>query len=107
MPKSERHREANARRVVVAGEWVAPGRLHGSPSTYSNHGCRCESCRAAHAKMIADARVKRHALTEENGGVAPTETHGSATYANWRCRCEVCVTAWNREGRRRRSAKAA
>lgn len=32
---------------------------HGSPSTYSNHMCRCELCRAAQAAYMRDLRRRR------------------------------------------------
>lgn len=32
---------------------------HGSPSTYSNHMCRCDLCRAAQAAYARDLRERR------------------------------------------------
>ena len=48
-----RQREARARRyaarIRVGGRLVAVNVEHGKPGTYTNHGCQCERCTAAHA----------------------------------------------------------
>lgn len=63
-------------------------RIHGSNSTYQNHGCRCEPCveahRIAHNKMIERLRAR----------VARGEIeipHGTQNgYGNYGCRCAAC-----------------
>jgi hypothetical protein len=35
------------------------GPVHGRYTTYTNHGCRCDACRADHARYI---RERRHRL---------------------------------------------
>lgn len=65
-------------------EWV-----HGSYSTYSNHKCRCDECRAAWAAFCADQKAKRQA------GETPSHVHGTENgYGNYGCRCEACTAAW-------------
>lgn len=88
---------AFARRVEVDGHLVAPGALHGSVTTYTNRGCRCEPCTVAKREIGRAERKTRRRRTAENGGVAPVAKHGPNTYANWRCRCETCVSAWNKQ----------
>lgn len=46
-----RRKERHALRVLVDGRLVAksvPDEKHGSASTYSNWGCRCQKCSEAH-----------------------------------------------------------
>ena len=60
-------------------------------STYSNHGCRCAECTAAHAAYQLRRRAERRALLEA-GDVNPQ--HGSeSTYVNYDCRCADCRAA--------------
>jgi HNH endonuclease len=37
----------------------APKSTHGMPSMYTNHGCRCDSCRAAWAASMKKYKAKR------------------------------------------------
>ena len=65
---------------------------------YTNHGCRCPDCRAAHAAYVSAARARRIA----NG--APTTAHGKpSTFDNYACRCDLCVAA-KRASRQKASA---
>lgn len=69
-------------------------------STYINHRCRCEICRAANTAYVLARRAKaraRRLLVEAGGGryVAAGITHGAGSYRNHACRCEVCRTAHN------------
>ena len=75
---------------------------HGSASTYDNHGCRCDECRAANAARHAAARKRRKVDLGAGRAVVP---HGKAsTYANWGCRCAAC-TAARRDAKRAYTAK--
>lgn len=57
---------------------------------YTNHGCRCEVCRAAQRQYQADLRA-RYAVRLAAGEAVP---HGSSsTYTNWGCRCPECRAA--------------
>lgn len=80
---------------------------HGE-SGYSNSGCRCDVCRAAHAVAGRDAREQRAARLAA-GLVSPP--HGRVTtYYNYKCRCDECKAAKaaaERELRARRSARSA
>ena len=87
---------------------------HGSSSTYTNHGCRCDECRAAWAATIGGIKARRHALRVEVDGrmVAahlPHEMHGKpGTYGNHGCRCEECTAGWaadSAQRARRRKAR--
>lgn len=52
-------------RVMRNGRWYALDRegMHGSHSTYSNYGCRCERC----TNMVAESmRNYRKRLKDEN-----------------------------------------
>lgn len=77
---------------------------HGSASTYTNHVCRCDLCRAAWAQAQQrrkDARVLRLSAL-------PPDQHGKAsTYSNHSCRCRACTdasTACKRQWRRTQRA---
>lgn len=59
---------------------------HGTPYRY-RAGCRCASCKQAHAAKVRSDRGKRMAR-----GSTPA-THGSVTYRNYGCRCQACSTA--------------
>lgn len=53
-----------ALRVLVNGRMVAahlPPEVHGSASTYGNHGCQCADCTAAWAEAARD-RARRNAV---------------------------------------------
>jgi hypothetical protein len=71
---------------------------HGA-TRYTDYGCRCDVCRAAHAERHRRLRAQRAAgRPDEN----PALEHGTrSTYVNHGCRCEQCVEA-QREGNRRR-----
>ncbi len=80
---------------------------HGKYTTYGNHGCRCDLCRAGWAAYVAQQQARRAAR-----GLAPDDPrHGRAsTYGNWKCRCPACTRAWcgtdSVRYRRRRSRRA-
>lgn len=69
----------------------------GRPGTYTNDGCRCEQCRAAHAAYQARLRAAKRANPDPDR--IPHGTVGG--YDNWSCRCEACTRA-SREALRRR-----
>jgi hypothetical protein len=95
---TQRHQRYRARTLGADGRLVSPRGMHGRHATYRNHGCRCEPCSVAHRAEVARARARRHQRTADNGGIAPTDTHGASTYSNWRCRCLTCLAAWNDRG---------
>lgn len=74
---------------------------HGSPSTYSNHRCRCVPCTGAwaraHLKWCHDRarRVPPHVHGTENG------------YTNYRCRCERCKVGHREASAEKRRKKRA
>lgn len=93
------------------GRLVHPAARHGTAGGYSNYGCRCAPCTAAHSAALARARVARLAWRRWDARAGTWVTtadvpHGRAsTYENWGCRCAPCVTAasaarWRRSGRR-------
>lgn len=66
---------------------------HGTDSTYVNHGCRCEECKAAHAAYQRTAASSRKERLRANPALV---VHGTtSTYTNWLCRCEPCRQAWS------------
>jgi alcohol dehydrogenase class IV len=70
-------------------------------STYTNHKCRCDECRAANADYMKRRRAERVSLLAQ-GLVDPV--HGKATtYANYRCHCGPCLAAWAAYERSRRA----
>lgn len=82
---------------------------HGSYSTYSNHGCRCDPCREANR---AYRKRNRARACVDLHDVCPHEIeHGKVTsYVHHGCRCELCTEARNAYQRalhRRRKQKAA
>lgn len=59
---------------------------------YTNHGCRCEICRAGHSAYTLKRRYERRDLLLADPTLAK---HGSgSTYTNWMCRCRPCTDAW-------------
>lgn len=74
---------------------------HGIKSTYTNWGCRCDECTAAHTRDEAKARKARYDWTREHGLPAGVK-HGASAYSNWGCRCTVCTGAKESIARRRR-----
>lgn len=66
---------------------------HGSSSTYTNHGCRCDACSIAWARQQRFGRASRVTRLADNPTLAD---HGSPwTYNNWGCRCRACTDAWS------------
>jgi hypothetical protein len=64
---------------------------HGSASTYSNHGCRCDLCRGAWTDYLYEVRRTRTLRLQKDPSLA---THGKyTTYTNWGCRCDLCRAA--------------
>jgi hypothetical protein len=60
-------------------------------STYVNHGCGCDECRAGMAEWQASARGRRNAAML-SGEVTPE--HGTeSTYTNYSCHCDPCTAA--------------
>src|SRR4051812_6152575 len=78
----------------------------GSHSTYNNHGCRGDACRAANVAFNKQQRESRHERMMA-GEISPT--HGKeSTYFNYLCRCTPCKVEHNRrEAERRLSRNAA
>jgi hypothetical protein len=74
---------------------------HGLYSSYKNHGCRCDLCRAANAENGLKRRTER--------SLAPDDPrHGKeATYLNYACRCDPCAAAHAERDRQRYLAKQA
>lgn len=78
---------------------------HGSASTYTNHGCRCDECRTAKSAVVARQRSERRALLAL--GLAAVVEHGRAsTYQNYCCRCDPCTDANAARLREYRAARA-
>jgi len=78
---------------------------HGSVSTYTNHVCRCDECRAAWA---SDTRRMRAGRVQRLANDPTLADHGLAsTYCNWGCRCRACTDAATRTRHRRRKAERA
>ena len=73
---------------------------HGVLSTYTNHGCRCDECKAANAIYHRRRRRER-----SESDVAPREHGTEATYVNYRCRCDACREARNAACKRRYHAR--
>lgn len=63
--------------------------VHGSHSTYVNHGCRCAACTKANTEYLRKYRERRF------GTLSPDDNrHGLAsTYINYGCRCGPCKAA--------------
>lgn len=87
-------------RVLIDGRLicVCPEVIHGKPSTYSNHSCRCEVCTKAHNAYISTARQRRLRGRMKVHGIwfaVNANEHGkSSTYSNWGCHCYPCIEAW-------------
>jgi hypothetical protein len=68
------------------------GSLPVSASTYCNHGCRCDGCKADHAAKQAGYKAKRIAAVERDTQGHPIgKPYSYSTYNNWRCRCVRCT----------------
>jgi len=71
--------------------------VHGKPSTYTNHRCRCLACTEA---WTAYMKSRRYA-NKQHAAMLPENMHGKdSTYVNYMCRCNACGTA-HREARQR------
>jgi hypothetical protein len=87
--KSDRRAELTER----DGRPFHPSAPHGTNSAYTNYGCRCDRCRAAHIAQDVDLR-RRQAAEVAPSGVHPYATHGTANgYSYYGCRCEPCTAA--------------
>jgi hypothetical protein len=75
---------------------------HGSASTYTNHHCRCDECKAAWNAYVSKRRMQRVLLVAESGLPEGVE-HGEHAYNNWGCCCNVCTAAHAEAARRWRS----
>lgn len=71
---------------------------HGTLGGYTNHACRCDDCREAHAKAQSAARTRR---SQEDQSKVPHGTPGG--YVNYRCRCDECRAAHAAAARERRN----
>lgn len=81
----------------------SPPKVH-NYSTYQNHKCRCEVCKAACAAYQQQRREHyraRRLAAQALGGifVAPGVTHGVNGWDNFACRCQVCRDAHNAAAR--------
>lgn len=89
MPRIE---DYSNRRIV---DYTPTGKkvTHGY-TTYSNHGCRCETCTVGWRRYFAGAkRTMRAELLTGHNTTEPV--HGVyTTYNNWSCRCDPCTEAW-------------
>ncbi len=85
-------------------EQIAPARFDhgGSGSGYRNYGCRCDLCRAAHARSIKrgreNARIRASMPEDTQHGI-------EATYDRWCCRCPLCKRGKGIADARRRLAR--
>lgn len=75
---------------------------HGSASTYTNYGCRCDECRAAHRDYWREwsHRTGLHRPFAEY--VAAVTRHGVKRYKKG-CRCDECRAAAAAQKRRQRA----
>ena len=83
--------------------WTAgPGPWCGTPGGYTNHGCRCDACRAA-----INAHIQSWRRRKAGARSIPDHLHGRyTTYINYKCRCDACraaKSAYNRSWRRRKA----
>ncbi|MGH3273945.1 MAG: hypothetical protein ACRDNZ_06410 [Streptosporangiaceae bacterium] len=77
-------------------------RVHGTASSYSNLGCRCDDCRAA--ASAARATWVR-SLQDRQFADVP---HGTPSgYRNWGCRCGECTRIRTTEARERQRKRRA
>jgi len=70
---------------------------HGTESTYKNHGCRCDRCRAAAVDAVRRRRraaaqlARAHFEATGEHYVAAVGPHGKQYCYDFRgCRCEPC-----------------
>ena len=59
--QADQRAKLRARRVLIDGRLVAPlpPDQHGLVSTFSNHGCQCDPCRAIHAARMQQVRERQ------------------------------------------------
>jgi hypothetical protein len=78
---------------------------HGTYTSYTNHGCRCDDCRAANRRYQASLKERLRSRD------VPDHVHGtSGGYGNYGCRCLRCTDAKNSDQvhwYRKKVAKAA
>lgn len=63
---------------------------HGSISTYNNHDCRCDACKAAWNAYCKKRREERKKGDPGKRGATSPLEHNATTYTNWGCRCDEC-----------------
>jgi len=75
------------------------GPVHGKLGTYTNHGCRCDLCRAALRKY------SRKMAARASLGTVPAWAHGTTTGYQYGCRCDPCRVENSRRRLARREAR--
>lgn len=58
---SQRRNKRKADRVLAGGRLVHPEAPHGSDTGYTEFGCQCAPCSAAHAAKLAERRSRKKA----------------------------------------------
>jgi len=58
---AKRRAKRKAERIEVDGRLIHPDAPHGTDYAYTDFGCHCVPCSAAHAKALADTRRKKAA----------------------------------------------
>lgn len=77
---------------------------HGTAGGYTNHGCRCEACKAAFAQAIFVSQQRRLKRGLPDGD----KRHGTPNgYSNYGCRCDACKQARKDERNRGKAGHAA
>ena len=69
---------------------------HGTTSAYTNHGCRCGECRAAHAAQQREyyaANRERIAERRREAVASGSVPHGTYSAYTSGCRCDQCRAA--------------
>lgn len=77
--------------------------VHGSPSGYLVHKCRCDRCTKARSDYLKKWRADNH--RKMISGVARPEHGTSNTYINYECRCVLCTEANRLYSKRMRDQK--
>lgn len=86
-----------------------PDRVPHGLGGYTNHACRCDTCRLAlrayRANRVAARRAERITVNGRLFAVNAFRHGEDNTYVNWACRCHACTDAHNEYQRAYRGSR--
>ena len=97
---NRRYRLGGVEPAMSPKGYVGTKAPHGTHSRYSNHGCRCEECRAANTRYNLAYRHRTgrslpmdEYLSQRRADAEARHNHGTETRYQLGCRCDKCRVA--------------